>query len=247
MDIKVSGYLNLAADFAHNFTDGLAIGASYIAGRGVGIITTVTILLHEVPHEVGDFAILVQSGCTKKRVNYSFWNWFAWIGSSQTWIDLSCNTENKITRALTSVEASLQVIIWLTGGWCVCTRWVGEGFCNDHSRTAGWLKPRGLKRWSVFVFTIWLKKKQNKTNTLIFRPWCCSSPRRSEPWSALCAAWQLKESETQPLPGFCLSLPEDSFTLQQCPLFRNCWRTRSCGSRSKKSSLSWLVLQWWFW
>ena len=64
----MSAYLNLAADFAHNFTDGLAIGASYIAGRGIGIITTVTILLHEVPHEVGDFAILVQSGCSKKRV-----------------------------------------------------------------------------------------------------------------------------------------------------------------------------------
>ena len=67
-DIKVSGYLNLAADAAHNFTDGLAIGASFIAGRNIGIITTITIFLHEIPHEIGDFAILVQSGCTKKRV-----------------------------------------------------------------------------------------------------------------------------------------------------------------------------------
>lgn len=65
----MSGYLNLAADFAHNFTDGLAIGASYIVGRNIGFITTITILLHEVPHEVGDFAILVQSGCTKKKVS----------------------------------------------------------------------------------------------------------------------------------------------------------------------------------
>ncbi|KAK3728677.1 hypothetical protein RRG08_041861 [Elysia crispata] len=66
-DIKVSGYLNLAADFAHNFTDGLAIGASFLAGQNVGIITTVTIFLHEIPHEIGDFAILIQSGCTKKK------------------------------------------------------------------------------------------------------------------------------------------------------------------------------------
>ncbi|ESO83885.1 hypothetical protein LOTGIDRAFT_94834, partial [Lottia gigantea] len=66
-DIKVAGYLNLAADFAHNFTDGLAIGASFIAGRNVGIITTVTIFLHEIPHEIGDFAILVQSGCSKRK------------------------------------------------------------------------------------------------------------------------------------------------------------------------------------
>lgn len=66
-DIKVAGYLNLAADFTHNFTDGLAIGASYLAGKNIGIVTTVTILLHEVPHEIGDFAILIQSGCSKKK------------------------------------------------------------------------------------------------------------------------------------------------------------------------------------
>lgn len=34
--IKVAGYLNLAADFAHNFTDGLAIGASFLAGQNLG-------------------------------------------------------------------------------------------------------------------------------------------------------------------------------------------------------------------
>uniref|UniRef100_A0A3B5MP84 Zinc transporter SLC39A7 n=1 Tax=Xiphophorus couchianus TaxID=32473 RepID=A0A3B5MP84_9TELE len=66
-EIKVSGYLNLAADFTHNFTDGLAIGASFLVSPAVGAVTTLTILLHEVPHEIGDFAILVQSGCTKKK------------------------------------------------------------------------------------------------------------------------------------------------------------------------------------
>ncbi|KAM8883043.1 zinc transporter Slc39a7 isoform 2-T2 [Synchiropus picturatus] len=66
-DIKVSGYLNLAADFTHNFTDGLAIGASFLVSPAVGAVTTLTILLHEVPHEIGDFAILVQSGCTKRK------------------------------------------------------------------------------------------------------------------------------------------------------------------------------------
>lgn len=66
-DIKIAGYLNLAADFTHNFTDGLAIGASFIAGQSIGYITTVTILLHEIPHEIGDFAILVQSGCSRRK------------------------------------------------------------------------------------------------------------------------------------------------------------------------------------
>lgn len=64
----MAGYLNLAADFTHNFTDGLAIGASYLAGKNVGIVTTLTILLHEVPHEIGDYAILIQSGCSRRKV-----------------------------------------------------------------------------------------------------------------------------------------------------------------------------------
>lgn len=66
-NVSVSGYLNLAADFTHNFTDGLAIGASYLAGNSIGLVTTVTILLHEVPHEIGDFAILIKSGCSKRK------------------------------------------------------------------------------------------------------------------------------------------------------------------------------------
>lgn len=71
--LRIAGYLNLAADFAHNFTDGLAIGASFLAGQTVGVITTITILLHEVPHEIGDFAILVQSGCSKRKVRQYQW------------------------------------------------------------------------------------------------------------------------------------------------------------------------------
>ena len=68
-ELAVAGWLNLAADFAHNFTDGLAIGASFLAGQSIGVITTLTILLHEVPHEIGDFAILVQSGASKDRLD----------------------------------------------------------------------------------------------------------------------------------------------------------------------------------
>ena len=53
--VKVAGYLNLFADFFHNFTDGLAIGASFIAGQSVGLVTTFTILrsFHLGVHSVG--------------------------------------------------------------------------------------------------------------------------------------------------------------------------------------------------
>ncbi|OQR83722.1 Zinc (Zn2)-Iron (Fe2) Permease (ZIP) Family [Thraustotheca clavata] len=70
-NISAAGYLNLAADFSHNFTDGLAIGATFIHGSGSGWQTTLAMLLHEVPHEIGDFAILIQSGFTRKQAMWT--------------------------------------------------------------------------------------------------------------------------------------------------------------------------------
>jgi len=63
----VTGYLNLVADFTHNFTDGLTIATSYLLGTQIGIVSTVTILFHEIPHEIGDFSILIQSGFSKRK------------------------------------------------------------------------------------------------------------------------------------------------------------------------------------
>ncbi|XP_017938307.1 zinc transporter ZIP13 isoform X2 [Manacus vitellinus] len=60
--IKISGYLNLLANTIDNFTHGLAVATSFLVSRKVGFLTTVAILLHEIPHEVGDFAILLRAG-----------------------------------------------------------------------------------------------------------------------------------------------------------------------------------------
>ena len=60
--ISPAGYLNLLANIVDNFTHGLAVAASYLAGHKVGLLTTFAIIIHEVPHEIGDFAILLNSG-----------------------------------------------------------------------------------------------------------------------------------------------------------------------------------------
>jgi len=61
-DISVSGYLNLIANCVDNFSHGLAVGGAFLIGPKVGVTTTLCILVHEIPHEIGDFAILIKSG-----------------------------------------------------------------------------------------------------------------------------------------------------------------------------------------
>lgn len=60
-----SGYLNLFANCIDNFNHGLAVGAAFLVSDKAGFITTMCILVHEIPHEVGDFAILMRSGFNK--------------------------------------------------------------------------------------------------------------------------------------------------------------------------------------
>lgn len=63
--IRISGYLNLMANSIDNFTHGLAVGGSFLLSTRVGLLTTFAILVHEIPHEVGDFAILLRAGFSR--------------------------------------------------------------------------------------------------------------------------------------------------------------------------------------
>lgn len=63
--IEIAGYLSLIANGFDNFTHGLAIGASFLVGSKVGILTTFVIFIHEIPHEICDYAILVNSGFSR--------------------------------------------------------------------------------------------------------------------------------------------------------------------------------------
>ncbi|MCX8206110.1 MAG: ZIP family metal transporter, partial [Candidatus Micrarchaeota archaeon] len=71
--IKPVAYLNLIGDMIHNFVDGAIIAASFMAGAPLGIATTIAIALHEIPQELGDFAVLLHSGLSpRKAVAYNF-------------------------------------------------------------------------------------------------------------------------------------------------------------------------------
>jgi len=55
-------YVNTMGDLIHNFIDGVIIGATFLADMRLGIITTIAIIFHEIPQEIGDFGVLIHSG-----------------------------------------------------------------------------------------------------------------------------------------------------------------------------------------
>ncbi len=61
------GLMNLISDGVHNFLDGVIIAASYLVSIPLGIATTIAVVLHEIPQEVGDFGILLHAGYTRQK------------------------------------------------------------------------------------------------------------------------------------------------------------------------------------
>ncbi len=59
--------MNLIGDGVHNLIDGMIIGGSFLASTTVGVATTVAVILHEIPQEIGDFGVLLHGGYSKKE------------------------------------------------------------------------------------------------------------------------------------------------------------------------------------
>jgi zinc and cadmium transporter len=62
-----AGPLILVGDAFHNFVDGVVIAAAFLTSIPLGIATALAVIAHEVPQEVGDFAILLDSGYSRRK------------------------------------------------------------------------------------------------------------------------------------------------------------------------------------
>jgi zinc and cadmium transporter len=64
---KAAGNLILIGDAIHNLVDGVLIAAAFLTDLHLGVVTAVAVIAHEIPQELGDFAILLHSGFSKGR------------------------------------------------------------------------------------------------------------------------------------------------------------------------------------
>ena len=69
---RSSAWMIIIGDGFHNFTDGFAIAAAFMADVKLGIVTAVAIVAHELPQELGNFLVLIHSGFSRSRA--LFWN-----------------------------------------------------------------------------------------------------------------------------------------------------------------------------
>ena len=61
------GIMSALGESVHNFIDAVVIGASFLASTRLGIATTLAVMFHEIPHEIGNFAVLLHSGFHRKK------------------------------------------------------------------------------------------------------------------------------------------------------------------------------------
>ncbi len=66
-EIKSFSYLILVSDGLHNFIDGVVIAASFLVSLPIGIMTSMMVVLHEIPQEIGDFGVLIYGGIKKTK------------------------------------------------------------------------------------------------------------------------------------------------------------------------------------
>lgn len=65
--VHTFAYLNLVGDGVHNFIDGMLIAATFMVRFDIGVATTLAVVFHEIPQEIGDFAVCIYGGLSKKK------------------------------------------------------------------------------------------------------------------------------------------------------------------------------------
>jgi zinc and cadmium transporter len=65
-----SGWMILVGDGLHNFTDGILIAAAFLVNPQLGLVTSLAIIAHEIPQEIGDFIVLLNAGFSRTKAYF---------------------------------------------------------------------------------------------------------------------------------------------------------------------------------
>lgn len=110
-EVQTFAWMNLVGDMVHNSIDGIIIGTAFMIDIHAGIATTLAVILHEIPQEIGDFCVLVHGGFSKKKaLLYNFFTALtAFIG---LWVVFLLNTYVEgISEILVPLSAGLFIYI----------------------------------------------------------------------------------------------------------------------------------------
>ncbi len=103
--------MTLIGDSVHNFIDGLVIGASYMISLPAGIATTVAVVLHEIPQEIGNFGVLVHGGYSKsKALRFNFLTALTAIAGTIVALSVSGNISGSVTMLSAFASGNLLYI-----------------------------------------------------------------------------------------------------------------------------------------
>ncbi|KAM3722351.1 Metal cation symporter ZIP14 [Dirofilaria immitis] len=111
--LKSAAFMIIFGDAIHNFIDGIAVGASLAISNQIGIATSIAVACHELPHELGDFAVLIESGLSIPRAML-----LNFISSLTAYAGLFFGL------AAISVDSAVEVLLAFTAGIFLYVAWL---------------------------------------------------------------------------------------------------------------------------
>lgn len=106
-------YTNLIGDALHNFIDGMIIAGAYLISVPIGIATTLAVIFHEIPQEIGDFGILIYAGFGKtKALIFNFLSALAAVFGALVVLVIGAGFESFLTFV---VSLTIGVFIYIAG------------------------------------------------------------------------------------------------------------------------------------
>lgn len=92
------GHLSLVAEGMHNFLDGVIIATSFLTSISAGIATTIAVILHEIPQEIGDIGILLHAGFSKRKaLLYNFYSGLTALAGAGIALIIGASVENAVS------------------------------------------------------------------------------------------------------------------------------------------------------